>query len=101
MTITENNRKHKCEKVIDSVNIAVYCKGVTKSYGSGGEVVNALNGINIEVRSGELMMLVGSFGVREDNVDLHNGRDSGSGSRRLPHLWAGLQGHESGRKDAL
>ncbi len=62
MTITENNRKRKCEKVIDPANIAVYCKGITKSYGSGGELVNALNGINIEVRRGELMMLVGPSG---------------------------------------
>lgn len=62
MTITENNRKPRCEKVIDFTNLAVHCKGITKSYGSGPDVVNALNGINIEVRKGELMMLVGPSG---------------------------------------
>lgn len=43
-------------------DIAVHCKGVTKSYGSGSEIVTALKGINIEIRTGELMMLVGPSG---------------------------------------
>lgn len=62
MITTENNRKRKCDKVIDPANIAVHCKGVTKTYGSGSEQVNALNGINLDIHSGELMMLVGPSG---------------------------------------
>lgn len=40
----------------------VHCKGVTKSYGQGGARVTALRGIDLEIRSGELMMLVGPSG---------------------------------------
>lgn len=43
-------------------NIAVHCKGITKSYGTGGARVTALRGIDLDVRKGELMMLVGPSG---------------------------------------
>jgi putative ABC transport system ATP-binding protein len=43
-------------------NIAVQCKGVTKSYGTGTARVTALRGIDLDVRKGELMMLVGPSG---------------------------------------
>lgn len=42
--------------------IAVSCKGVTKSYGSGGARVTALRGIDLTINTGELMMLVGPSG---------------------------------------
>jgi putative ABC transport system ATP-binding protein len=42
--------------------LAVRCRGVWKTYGSGGESVHALRGVDLEVRSGELMMLVGPSG---------------------------------------
>lgn len=42
--------------------IAVHCRGVTKTYGSGGAAVRALRGIDIDVRAGELLMLVGPSG---------------------------------------
>lgn len=51
-----------CADPVHSPDIAVHCKGVTKSYGSGTEVVTALKGINLEIRTGELMMLVGPSG---------------------------------------
>lgn len=51
-----------CADPVHSPDIAVHCKGVTKSYGSGAAVVPALKGINIEIRAGELMMLVGPSG---------------------------------------
>ena len=43
-------------------DIAVRCRGVTKSYGSGDAEVAALRGVDLEVRRGELMMLVGPSG---------------------------------------
>ena len=45
-----------------SNGIAIDCKGVTKHYGSGSSRVTALRGIDLDVRFGELMMLVGPSG---------------------------------------
>ncbi len=42
--------------------MAVRCSGVTKRYSTGGQVVTALRGIDLDVRTGELMMLVGPSG---------------------------------------
>jgi len=38
---------------------AVQLTGVTKSYGAGTSKVTALRGVDLQVRAGELMMLVG------------------------------------------
>ncbi|MEO8445818.1 MAG: ABC transporter ATP-binding protein, partial [Gammaproteobacteria bacterium] len=38
------------------------CRGLTKSYGSGDGMVAALRGVDLDVRSGELLMLVGPSG---------------------------------------
>jgi putative ABC transport system ATP-binding protein len=43
-------------------NIAVRCHGLTKSYGRGSAAVQALRGVDLEVRAGELLMLVGPSG---------------------------------------
>jgi putative ABC transport system ATP-binding protein len=43
-------------------DIAVRCSGVTKTYGSGDAAVSALRGVDLEVRRGELFMLVGPSG---------------------------------------
>jgi putative ABC transport system ATP-binding protein len=43
-------------------DLAVSCRGVTKVYGSGDSTVTALRGIDLEIRKGELMMLVGPSG---------------------------------------
>ena len=43
-------------------NIAVLCKGVTKTYGSGNTQVHALRGVDLEVKPGEFMLLVGPSG---------------------------------------
>ena len=45
-----------------ATDVAVHCQGVTKSYGQGGSKVTALRGIDLDVRAGELMMLVGPSG---------------------------------------
>ncbi len=41
---------------------SVLCKGVTKEFGTGNAAVKALRGVDLEVRSGELLMLVGPSG---------------------------------------
>jgi putative ABC transport system ATP-binding protein len=41
---------------------AVKCSGLRKSFGEGTAVVQALRGVDLEVRAGELMMLVGPSG---------------------------------------
>jgi putative ABC transport system ATP-binding protein len=43
-------------------NLAVNCRGVTKTYGTGDTRVMALRGIDLDVRRGELLMLVGPSG---------------------------------------
>lgn len=45
-----------------SQDIAVRCRGVTKSYGAGDAAVTALRGVDLEVHRGELLMLVGPSG---------------------------------------
>jgi len=41
---------------------AVYCRGITKAFGSGDMQVQALRGIDLSVHPGELLMLVGPSG---------------------------------------
>lgn len=43
-------------------HVAVRCVGVTKTYGHGATAVQALRGIDLDVRVGELLMLVGPSG---------------------------------------
>ncbi len=42
--------------------VAVHCRNVTKTYGSGNSAVKALRGVDIDIHSGELLMLVGPSG---------------------------------------
>lgn len=44
------------------MEIAVACRGVTKHFGKGDAEVMALDGIDLEARRGELLMLVGPSG---------------------------------------
>src|SRR5438477_13117550 len=67
--------------VAQSTEIAVRCTGVTKTYGSGSSAVTALRGIDLEVRKGELMMLVGP---------------SGCGKTTLISVMAGILDQDSG-----
>jgi putative ABC transport system ATP-binding protein len=41
---------------------AIQCTGIRKAYGTGDTQVQALRGIDLEVRTGELLMLVGPSG---------------------------------------
>ena len=43
-------------------NVAVHCRNIVKSYGTGSAKVMALRGIDLDVLKGELMMLVGPSG---------------------------------------
>ena len=60
---------------------AVYCKGVTKTYVTGSTKVLALRGIDLDVRLGELLMLVGP---------------SGCGKTTLISVIAGILDHDEG-----
>lgn len=44
------------------MEIAVSCKNVKKTFGTGTSKVEALRGINLEVKKGELLMLMGPSG---------------------------------------
>ncbi|MFO7601297.1 MAG: ABC transporter ATP-binding protein [Candidatus Desulfacyla sp.] len=61
--------------------VAVYCRGVTKSYVTGPTEVIALRGVDLEVRAGELLMLVGP---------------SGCGKTTLISVMAGILDHDEG-----
>ncbi len=43
-------------------DIAVRCRGLTKTYGTGNSAVRALRGIDLDVAAGEMLMLVGPSG---------------------------------------
>ncbi|MCK9396651.1 MAG: ABC transporter ATP-binding protein [Methylobacter sp.] len=43
-------------------SLAVRCQNVIKVYDTGGQKVTALNGVNLDIAMGELMMLVGPSG---------------------------------------
>src|SRR5919106_1501400 len=45
-----------------SDGLAVRCDDIVKTYGAGSSQVVALRGVDLDVRSGELMMLVGPSG---------------------------------------
>jgi len=61
--------------------IAVYCKGVTKTYITGATRVLAIRGVDLDVRIGELLMLVGP---------------SGCGKTTLISVIAGILDHDEG-----
>src|SRR5437867_3007010 len=67
--------------MIQASETAVLCRGVTKTYGAAGERVPALRGIDLEVRAGELLMLVGP---------------SGCGKTTLISVIAGILDHDEG-----
>ncbi len=67
-------------------NISVFCRSVTKTYGTGNAAVQALRGIDLEVREGELMMLVGP---------------SGCGKTTLISVIAGILDHDGGHCTVL
>jgi putative ABC transport system ATP-binding protein len=66
---------------MSSNGTAVHCRNLTKTYVTGATRVMALRGINLEVRMGELLMLVGP---------------SGCGKTTLISVIAGILDHDEG-----
>jgi putative ABC transport system ATP-binding protein len=64
-----------------ATGVSVRCTSVTKTFGTGRTAVHALRGVNLEVRMGELMMLVGP---------------SGSGKTTLISILAGVLARDAG-----
>ncbi len=67
-------------------DLAVRCRGVTKTYGAGDASVMALRGIDLDVRRGELLMVVGP---------------SGCGKTTLISVIAGILDQDSGQCEVL
>lgn len=61
--------------------LAVGCRGLTKTYGSGAAQVVALRDVDLDLRRGEMRMLVGP---------------SGSGKTTLISIIAGILDHDAG-----
>jgi putative ABC transport system ATP-binding protein len=68
-------REQSEEGVAVPANAAVEARGLTRRYGEGKTAVEALRGVDIDVRSGELVAVMGP---------------SGSGKSTLMHILAGL-----------
>ena len=66
--------------------IAVRCRGLTKTYGTGDASVMALRGIDLEIHRGELLMLVGP---------------SGCGKTTLISIVAAILNQDSGKCEVL
>ncbi|ASF45865.1 ABC transporter ATP-binding protein [Methylovulum psychrotolerans] len=47
---------------MNATPLAIRCRDIVKTYDTGGQVVTALNGVNLDINMGELMMLVGPSG---------------------------------------
>ncbi len=67
-------------------DVAVRCRGVTKTYGAGDASVMALRGVDLDVRRGELLMVVGP---------------SGCGKTTLVSVIAAILGQDSGQCEVL
>jgi putative ABC transport system ATP-binding protein len=88
---------------VSAPTAAVLCQGVTKHYGEGNARVVALRGVDLEVRAGELLMLVGPSGCgkttlisviagildRDDGQCEVFGQDFAKMSQRGRTLWRG------------
>ena len=66
---------------MEATTLAVHCKGLTKIYDTGEQKVMALNGIDLDIPLGQLMMLVGP---------------SGCGKTTLLSIIAGILDQDSG-----
>jgi putative ABC transport system ATP-binding protein len=72
--------------ISESTDLAVHCRGITKSYGTGDAKVTALRGLDIDVRRGELLMIVGP---------------SGCGKTTLISIIAAILNQDSGRCEVV
>jgi len=67
---------------VESNRIAISCRGLMKSYGTGDAQTLALRGVDLDIRYGELLMLVGP---------------SGSGKTTLLSIIAGILDQDAGQ----
>lgn len=67
---------------MESNRIAISCRGLMKSYGTGDAQTLALRGVDLDIRYGELLMLVGP---------------SGSGKTTLLSIIAGILDQDAGQ----
>ena len=74
-------REESKNRVSAPASVAVDARGITRRYGEGTTAVDALRGVDLEVRSGELVAVMGP---------------SGSGKSTLMHILAGLDKPTSG-----
>jgi len=75
------------QSTIDALNsVAVHCRSVMKSYGAGEATVMALRGVDLDVRAGQLLMVVGP---------------SGCGKTTLVSVIAGILDQDSGACEVL
>jgi putative ABC transport system ATP-binding protein len=74
------------ERRFNGHHIAVHCRGVTKTYGTSDASIVALRGIDLDVRRGELLMLVGP---------------SGCGKTTLISIVAAILNQDSGKCEVL
>ena len=44
------------------MNVLLRAEGLMKTYGAGQSAVKALNGVSLEIRKGELLVILGSSG---------------------------------------
>src|SRR2546423_801470 len=74
-------REESKDGIAVPAKVAVEARGLTRRYGEGTTAVDALRGVDIEVRSGELVAVMGP---------------SGSGKSTLMHIVAGLDKPSTG-----
>lgn len=67
--------------MVDEKPISVFCRGITKHFGEGSSKVEALRGVDLEVRQGECLILMGP---------------SGSGKTTLLSVISGILTQDSG-----
>ena len=65
LTINENRSDSSIRNPQSAIRnglLAVQCEGITKTFGDGDTKIQVLRGIDLEVRLGEMTLLVGPSG---------------------------------------